>query len=198
MIAMLIAGRLIGKVDLRLMLFLGFTITAVSLWQMAHYSLDLSQGDIIWPGVIQGIGLGLVFVPLSAATFATLSPSMRAQGTALFSLVRNIGSSIGISLVQTLLVRNTVIAHASLAERVTYSNPAWHNPAIARAYDLGTLGGAAFLEASVTQQAAMIAYIDDFWLMLFLTLAVTPLLLLVRPPPKRAAPADGDIQAAMD
>jgi DHA2 family multidrug resistance protein len=198
MIAMLIAGRLIGKVDLRLMLSLGFIITAVSLWQMAHYSLDLSQGDIIWPGVIQGIGLGLVFVPLSAATFATLSPSMRAQGTALFSLVRNIGSSIGISLVQTLLVRNTVIAHASLAERVTYSNPAWHNPAIARAYDLGTLGGAAFLEASVTQQAAMIAYIDDFWLMLFLTLAVMPLLLLVRPPRKRGAAADGDIQAAMD
>jgi len=191
MIAMLIAGRLIGKVDLRPMLFLGFTITAVSLWQMAHYSLDLSQGDIIWPGVIQGIGLGLVFVPLSAATFATLSPSMRAQGTALFSLVRNIGSSIGISLVQTLLVRNTVIAHASLAAHVTYSNPAWQNPAVARAYDLGTLGGAAFLDASITQQAAMIAYIDDFWLMLFLTLAVTPLLLLVRPPAKRGAPADG-------
>jgi DHA2 family multidrug resistance protein len=123
---------------------------------------------------------------------------MRAQGTALFSLVRNIGSSIGISLVQTLLVRNTVIAHASLAERVTYSNPAWHNPAIARAYDLGTLGGAAFLEASVTQQAAMIAYIDDFWLMLFLTLAVMPLLLLVRPPRKRGAAPDGDIHAAMD
>jgi len=191
MIAMLIAGRLIGKVDLRAMLFLGFTITAVSLWQMAHYSLDLSQGDIIWPGVIQGIGLGLVFVPLSAATFATLSPSMRAQGTALFSLVRNIGSSIGISLVQTLLVRNTVIAHASLAAHVTYSNPAWQNPAVARAYDLGTLGGAAFLDASVTQQAAMIAYIDDFWLMLFLTLAVTPLLLLVRPPATRGAPTDG-------
>jgi DHA2 family multidrug resistance protein len=193
MIAMLIAGRLIGKVDLRLMLSLGFIITAVSLWQMAHYSLDLSQGDIIWPGVIQGIGLGLVFVPLSAATFATLSAAMRAQGTALFSLVRNIGSSIGISLVQTLLVRNTVIAHASLAERVTYANPAWHNPAIARAYDLGTLGGAAFLEASVTRQAAMIAYIDDFWLMLFLTLAVTPLLLLVRPPPKRDTPAGASV-----
>ena len=99
------------------MLFAGFAITALSLWQMTRYSLDLSQGDIIWPGVIQGIGMGLVFVPLSAATFATLSPEMRAQGTALFSLVRNIGSSIGISLVQTMLVRNTVIAHAALAER---------------------------------------------------------------------------------
>lgn len=197
MIAMLIAGRLIGKVDLRLMLFAGFTVTAVSLWQMAHYSLTLSQGDIIWPGVIQGIGMGLVFVPLSAATFATLNPDMRAQGTALFSLIRNIGSSIGISLVQTLLVRNTVIAHASLAERVTVASPAWNNPAIARAYDLSTAGGAALLDSQLTQQAAMIAYIDDYWLMLFLTLAVTPLLLLVRPP-SRNAPADIDTTAAIE
>jgi DHA2 family multidrug resistance protein len=187
MITMLIAGRLIGRFDLRLMLFMGFSVTALSLWQMAHYSLDLSQGDIIWPGVIQGIGLGLVFVPLSAATFATLSPEMRAQGTALFSLVRNIGSSIGISLVQTLLVRNTVIAHASLTERVTYANPAWHSPAVAKAYDLGTAGGAAFLDSTVTQQATMMAYINDFWLMLFLTLAVIPLLLFIRPPGRQAA-----------
>jgi DHA2 family multidrug resistance protein len=197
MIAMLVAGRLIGKVDLRLMLFAGFAVTAVALWQMAHYSLSLSQGDIIWPGVIQGIGMGLVFVPLSAATFATLSPDMRAQGTSLFSLIRNIGSSIGISLVQTLLVRNTVIAHASLAERVTVASPAWNNPAIARAYDLSTAGGAAFLDSQVTQQAAMIAYIDDFWLMLFLTLAVMPLLLLVRPPSRNAAPGV-DATAAME
>ena len=197
MLTMLIAGRLIGRVDLRLMLFVGFTVTAVSLWQMAHYSLDLAQSDIIWPGVIQGIGMGLVFVPLSAATFATLSPEMRSQGTALFSLVRNIGSSIGISLVQTMLVRNTVIAHAALTERLTYSNPAWHNPAVAKAYDLSTLGGAAFLDGSVTQQAAMMAYIDDFWLMLFLTLAVIPLLLLIRPPAARAAAAV-DPHAAME
>jgi MFS transporter, DHA2 family, multidrug resistance protein len=189
MFTMLIVGRLIGRIDLRLMLFAGFTVTALSLWQMAHYSLDLSSGDIIWPGVIQGIGMGLVFVPLSAATFATLSPEMRAQGTALFSLVRNIGSSIGISLVQTMLVRNTVISHAALTERLTYANPAWHNPAVAKAYDLGTLGGAAFLDSTVTQQAAMMAYIDDFWLMFFLTLAVVPLLLLIRPPGRQAAAA---------
>jgi DHA2 family multidrug resistance protein len=199
MIAMLIVGRLIGKIDLRLMLFLGFAISAVALRQMGHYSLQLSPGDIVWPGVIQGIGVGLVFVPLSAATFATLDPEMRAQGTALFSLVRNIGSSIGISLVQTLLVRNTVIAHAELTERITYANPAWQNPAIARAYDLSTPGGVAFLDGSITQQAAMIAYIDDFWLMLFLTLAVMPLILLIRPP-ARIKPADteGDLHAVME
>ncbi len=197
MFSMLIAGRIIGKVDLRLTLFAGFMLTAFSLWQMAHYSLDLSQGDIIWPGVFQGIGMGLVFVPLSAATFATLSPAMRAQGTALFSLIRNIGSSIGISLVQTMLVRNTVIAHASLTERITSTNPSWHNPAMAKAYDVGTSAGAAFLEGTVTRQAAMIAYIDDFWLMLFLTLAVTPLLLLIRPPERQKA-TDSVTQAGMD
>jgi MFS transporter, DHA2 family, multidrug resistance protein len=96
-----------------------------------------------------------------------------------------------------MLVRNTVIAHASLTERVTYANPAWHNPAIARAYDLSTPGGAAFLDNSVTQQAAMIAYIDDFWLMLYLTLAVTPLLLLIRPPGRSKAP-EAEAHAVMD
>ena len=197
MFAMLIVGRTIGKVDLRLTLLIGFLLVAFALWQMAHYSLDLSQSDIVWPGVIQGIGTGLVFVPLSAATFATLSPEMRAQGTALFSLIRNIGSSIGISLVQTMLVRNTVVAHASLVERVTSSSAAWHNPAIASAYNPNTLGGAAFLDSAITQQAAMIAYIDDFWLMLFLTLLVIPLLLLIRPP-KRTSTTEVDALAVMD
>jgi DHA2 family multidrug resistance protein len=198
MASMLIAGRLIGKVDLRIMLFVGFMLTALSLWQMAHYSLELSQGDILWPGVIQGIGLGLVFVPLSAATFATLDPHMRGQGTALFSLVRNIGSSIGISLVQTMLVRNTVIAHAAMTERLTYANPAWANPAVARAYDTTSAGGAAFLDSLVTQQAAMLSYIDDFWLMLFLTLTVIPLLLLIRPPGVAAKASELEAHTAID
>jgi DHA2 family multidrug resistance protein len=195
MLAMLIAGRIIGKVDLRLTLLVGFLTTAFALWQMTGYSLDLSQSDIVWPGVIQGFGTGLVFVPLSAATFATLSPEMRAQGTALYSLVRNIGSSIGISLVQTLLTRNTVIAHASLAERVTAGSSAWHNPAVSAVFGAHAAAGAALLDGAVNQQAAMIAYIDDFWFMLFLTLLVTPLLLLIRPP--RGAVTES-AQAVMD
>jgi MFS transporter, DHA2 family, multidrug resistance protein len=181
MLAMLIAGRIVGRVDLRLTLLVGFLIVAFALWQMTGYSLDLSQGNIVWPGLIQGFGTGLVFVPLSAATFATLSPEMRAQGTSLYSLVRNIGSSIGISLVQTQLIRNTVIVHASLAERVTNASPAWHNSAVAAAFDVRTPGGAALLDNAVTQQALMIGYIDDFYLMMLLTVMVTPLLMLIRP-----------------
>jgi DHA2 family multidrug resistance protein len=189
MFAMLIAGRIMGRVDLRLILFIGFSLTAFSLWEMTDYSLELSQGNIIWPGVIQGIGQGLVFVPLSAAAFATLSPQMRAHGTGIFSLVRNIGSSIGISMVQAVLVRSAVASHAGLVEYITPTNPAWSNPAVAAAFDLGRPGGVAALDGLITQQAAMIAYINDFRLTLYLTLACIPLLLLIRVP-KRSVPAD--------
>jgi DHA2 family multidrug resistance protein len=195
MAAMMVVGRLTGKVDFRLLLGVGFAITAYSLWQMTHYTLVLSQSDIVWPGVIQGVGLGLVFVPLSAATFATLSPQMRAEGTALYSLVRNIGSSIGIALVQALLVRNTQIAHASLATQVNAVNPAVHDPA--GLYDMATQAGPALINNEITRQASMIAYVDDYWLMMLLTLAVIPMLLLIRPPKPSAAPAPVD-HAALD
>jgi len=182
MVAMMVVGRLVGKFDLRLLLGLGFVITAFSLWQMTRYTLVLSQSDIVWPGVIQGLGLGLVFVPLSAATFATLSPEMRAEGTAIYSLIRNIGSSIGIAMVQTLLVRNTQAMHATLTEQITTVNPSLLD-------NLATPEAAAALNGEITRQASMIAYVDDFWLMMILTLCVIPLLLLIRPPAKQAAPA---------
>ncbi|MDP8986544.1 MAG: DHA2 family efflux MFS transporter permease subunit [Pseudomonadota bacterium] len=189
MLSMMVAGRMLGKIDLRLILLAGFLTTALALWQMTGYSLVLSQSDIVWPGVIQGIGLGLVFVPLSAATFATLSPALRAPGTAIYSLIRNIGSSIGISLVQTMLTRSTVSVHAELTERLTYANSAWNNPAVASAYSPTRRAGAAALDALVTQQSSMVAYLNDFRLMLYLTLAVIPLLLFIRTP-RTDAPAD--------
>ncbi len=195
MFAMLIAGRIMGKIDLRLILLVGFSTTILAQWQMTYYSLDLSQSDIIWPGVIQGVGLGLVFVPLSAATFATLSAEMRSQGTAIFSLLRNLGSSIGISMAQTVLVRSTVSTHAALVERIRYDNPGWNNPAIASAYDLSRPSGAAALDAMINQQASMIAYTNDFRLMLFLTIGVLPLLLLIRTPRSSSAPVE---HAVMD
>jgi DHA2 family multidrug resistance protein len=182
MVAMMVVGKLVGRFDLRLLLGTGFAITAFSLWQMSQYTLVLSQADIIWPGVIQGLGLGLVFVPLSAATFATLSPEMRAEGTAIYSLIRNIGSSIGIALVQTLLVRNTQSMHASLVEKVNITNPALLN-------NVATPDAALALNKEITRQASMIAYVNDFWLMTLLTLAVIPLLLLIRPAAKQSAPA---------
>jgi DHA2 family multidrug resistance protein len=189
MAAMLVVGRLTGKIDFRLLLAGGFAITGFSLWQMTGYTLVLSRSDIVWPGVIQGIGLGLVFVPLSAATFATLTPEMRAEGTAIYSLVRNIGSSIGIALVQTLLVRNTQISHAALGAHVTYANPGLQDAGVANVYNLANGAGMTALNAEITRQSSMIAYVDDYWLMMILTLAVIPLLLFVRAPAKTAAAA---------
>ncbi len=196
MLAMLVVGRLVGKVDLRVLLAIGFGITAFSLWQMSRYTLVLSRSDIVWPGVIQGVGLGLVFVPLSAATFATLTPEMRAEGTAIYSLIRNIGSSIGIALVQTLLVRNTQIAHSSLVEKISSTSPAYQDAMVASTYNLATQSGLEVINGEVTRQASMIAYVNDFWLMLIMTLMVIPLLLLIRPP-KASMPMAMD-HAAMD
>src|SRR5476651_1652249 len=193
MIAMMVVGRLVGKVDLRLLLGAGFAITAFSLWQMTGYTLVLSRSDIVWPGVIQGLGLGLVFVPLSAATFATLTPEMRAEGTAIYSLIRNIGSSIGIALVQTLLVRNTQTVHAVLVEHISNTNQALIDSPV---YSASVPAAAASLNEEITRQASMIAYVDDFWLMMIMTLLVLPLLLLIRPP-KKNAPVEID-HAAME
>jgi MFS transporter, DHA2 family, multidrug resistance protein len=180
MLAMLAVGPLVGRVDVRWLVAAGFVITAVSLWQMTQYNLEITQSAIVWPGVIQGIGVGLVFVPLSAATFSTLAPQMRADGTAIYSLMRNIGSAVGIALVQVLQVRNTQIAHGGLVENMAAANPDIHHGPLAGAFDLAHPTALAVLDDLVTRQAAMIAYIDNFRFMLVATLAAIPLLLLFR------------------
>ena len=196
MLAMMVVGKLVGKVDVRLLLTAGFALTALSLWQMSQYTLVLSQSDIVWPGIVQGVGLGLVFVPLSAATFATLAPEVRADGTAIYSLVRNIGSSVGIALVQAFLTRNVQVAHASITEHVNIANPMLQDPTVTAVYGNGGVAGATLLNAEITRQASMVAYIDDFWMMFLVTLAIIPLLILIRPP--KAQPDPSAQHAAME
>jgi DHA2 family multidrug resistance protein len=181
MIGMLVVGRLVGRVDLRLLLAIGFGLTALSLWQMSGYDLTITQSDVVWPGLAQGLGTGLIFVPLAAAAFATLAPELRADGTAIFSLLRNIGSAIGISGAQALLVRNTQIAHAGLVENLGVANPSILKSPLATAFHLGSPTGFTVLNDEVTRQASMIAYVDDFLLMLIATLVVIPLLIFIRP-----------------
>ena len=167
--------------------FIAHTATRPAGQSFIDYRLLLNSNYVTGLLLIFIVGMGLVFVPLSAATFATLSPQMRAEGTALYSLIRNIGSSIGIALVQTLLVRNTQIAHASLTEHINIANPALGDPATALA---GT--GAAAINAEISRQASMIAYVDDYWLMMILTCAVIPALILIRPPKRSAGPVAVD------
>jgi DHA2 family multidrug resistance protein len=174
------------KFDVRLIIGLGFVVTAASLYNMTGFSLQMDESLVIWSGLLQGLGSGMVYVPLAGIAFATLAPVFRNEGTAIFSLVRNIGSSIGISVVTTLLTRNTQVMHSRLAENITpYFDP-WH-PATS---PLGT--DVATLNHLVTTQAAMIAYNNDFKMMMIMTLCATPLLALLRPAKKTAGPAGSD------
>jgi len=186
MITMMLAGRLVGPVNPRTLISAGFGIAAFSLWQMSGYSLYMSESTVIWSGIVQGLGLGLISVSLTTATFSTLAPHLRGDGTSIYSLSRNIGSSIGISFVQTEFTRNTQIAHSSLVEYVSRFNPLAQPDVLPSIWNLDTRSGIAALNAEVTRQASMIAYVDDFKLLFVLTLTVMPLLLLLKTPQRQA------------
>jgi MFS transporter, DHA2 family, multidrug resistance protein len=185
--AMFIVGRLMGKVDVRLIIATGFTLAALSSWQMSGFDVQMDSTKVVWSGVLQGLGTGFVYVPLAAASFATLTPALRNEGTAIFSLTRNLGSSIGISVVNTLLTRNTQIMHATLGEHVSrYSS-------LLRAHlppGTASLRSMAGLNATVTEQAAMIAYNNDFKLMMLLSMGAIPLVFLLRKTRGSVAPVN--------
>jgi DHA2 family multidrug resistance protein len=182
--AMFIVGRLMGKVDTRLIIAAGFALTAASLWQMTGFYIQMDSSSVVWSGLAQGLGTGFVYVPLAAITFATLSPQFRNEGTALFSLVRNVGSSIGISVVETMLTRNTQMMHSRLAEQITPYSDVLH---LQPPGETSTAQGLAMLNHGVSDQAAMIAYNNDFKLMMVLTLCAIPLVLLLRSASRKKA-----------
>ncbi len=178
MASMLIVGRLVGRVDTRILLSFGLALTAWSFYAMTGWTPDISQSSIIGVGIVQGVGLGFLFVPLSAATLSTLPAERRTEGAGFYNLSRNIGSSVGISVVNALLTRNTQVNHASIASHVTAVNHGFDNPAIAHFWDPMTAAGRAALDSVITVQAQIIAYIDDYKLLMIATLAVLPLLLV--------------------
>jgi len=190
MIAMITVGKLSGKVDPRYKIFLGLILTTLSLWEMTRFTTDVSGWDIVRTGIIQGLGLGFIFVPLSTITFSTLAPRYRNEGTALFSLMRNIGSSIGISVVITYLSQRSQANHAAFADYINPFNLALRQAVEKGALDATSQQGLAALDAQVGVQAATLAYLQDFRLMMWITLAAVPLIILLRAPARaRAAEA---------
>jgi DHA2 family multidrug resistance protein len=166
---------------------------------MSFFDLNVSQQTIIMTGVVQGFGLGFIFAPLTTISFATLAPHLRTEGTSFYSLMRNVGSSVGISVAMTIVARMTQINHASLAEHVDPTNPIYRSAAMARGLGLDTQVGMAMLNSEMTRQASAIAYLNDFRLMMYMTALAIPIVYLMRN--VRALPAgnaEAATQAVMD
>ena len=185
MVAMMIVGRLIGRIDPRIFLLIGLGLSSLSLYEMTMFTPDVSSGTLLINGIVQGTGLGFLFTPLSTVTFATLPAHLRTQATGLFSLLRNLGSSIGVSVVIFMLARNTQIMHAELVHNASPLNPALRIFPADQIWNLKTLAGRAALNMEITRQAEIIAYMNDYKLLAILTLAAAPLVLLLGKPQDR-------------
>ena len=195
--AMLVAGRLSGRVDPRKLMGIGVLLLTWSLWRMTGWTPDVDRWTVITNIMVQGAGLGFVFIPLQVIAFATLPAELRTDGTSLLSLVRNVGSAVGVSATFALLAHNTQVSHADLAAGITPFNPVLHTGTQAmRMVAPNTPHGAAMMDMLVNQQAAIIAYLDDFWAMMLVTAPVVLLLFVFKRPPStaKADPA----HAAMD
>ena len=186
LISMFLVGRMIGKMDIRLILLIGLTISAFAMWQMSRFTLDMTPNAIAVAGIVQGIGTGLLFVPLSTVAFSTIDVRYRTDGAGVYTLVRNIGSSIGISIMQSLQIQNTAIVHAGIVEHAIPGAPALQG----LPFDLSTAAGASALNVEAGRQASMVAYVDVFYLMTFICIAAVPLLLFVR---RSRSPAEAHV-----
>jgi DHA2 family multidrug resistance protein len=185
--AVLFVSRFGRKVDGRLLILIGLVLNAVSMFMMSHISLDMDAWIVINSGIIQGIGTGLVFVPLTTLAFATLEPRFRNEGAAMFTLIRNLGSSIGISVLQVLSYRNAETVHSRLVEGLRPDNPVV--AAMPAPLSLTDPTGLALLGRIVERQAMMVSMTDGFWALGVLTIFAALLLLFLRAPRKGAEAA---------
>jgi DHA2 family multidrug resistance protein len=194
-VGMFLVGRMSGKVDPRIMIFIGLVLAASSLYLMVGWSLDVSARTIVINSVAQGLGLGFIFVPLNTIAFASLPGELRTEGAALWTLIRNIGSSVGISVVIARLTSMTTMFHSQLVEHATPFNDALRMPNASMVWGHG-LPSMAMLEGIITQQAAMMSYSNNFLFMTLIALCAFPLLALIRSPRSAATPPSREEAAA--
>ena len=183
LVTMLTVGRLLARIDARALMGTGLVLMAASFWMMSRFTLDMGYMPFVESGFVQGLSMGLIWVPMSAIAFATLPGNYRVQGATVSNLIRNVGGSIGISLLQVLLIQNMQTVHAHLAAHIRPENPIVQQMMPGGHPTPGTM---AAINGMVGQQAAMIAYVNDYWLMGIVVLLMLPTLLLLRSP--RAAP----------
>ncbi len=178
--SMLITGRIMGRVDTRLILGLGLLLMAWAFHTMSGWTPDVSNLTIVSIGVVQGLGQGMLMVPLSTISLSSLSPEVRPEGAGVYNLARTLGSSAGISIVNSLLAHNVQVNHANIASYVTAFNRTLNAPHIATFWSPFTTTGRATLDVVLNQQAQVIAYNDDYKLLTLATLSSLPLLLLLK------------------
>jgi len=166
----------------------GVVLLAYSFWEMAFWTPDVDRVSLIWVTVIQGAGLGLIFVPMQVTAFTTLDPALRTDGSALLSLMRNAGSALGVSIVATMLARNAQIAHAQIAESITPFNRMLQQHGAYFLWNPITMRGRTGLNEEITRQALAISYSNDFLLMFWIVIPVAFLPFFMRRPQFRPEP----------
>ncbi len=194
MFGMLIAGRLSRYVDPRATIFTGLVMIAVSLWMMTGFELGMDSQLILTSGMVQGLGLGLVVLPLNLLALATLTTALRTEAAALYNLMRSIGGSIAISVTTALLANNLQTSHSDLGAHVNITNAPWLTSGLLERFGVSAESVMRLVDSEINRQAAMIAYLDDYWLMMWAAILVIPLALLLKGPrvgaPRAAAIPD--------
>ncbi len=181
MAAMLLAGRLINRFDVRYFIGIGYLISAYALYQFMRWTPDVSTTTVVVTGIIQGFSVGLIFMPLSTVIYATLPLELRVEAAGVFSLIRNMGSAIGISVTGALLTSNTQLNHEIISAVITPFNHALQMGGVGQFWNPLHPSGAAALDKVITRQAQIISYGNDFKLMLILSILIMPSVLLLRP-----------------
>lgn len=178
LVAMLFVARLLVWFDTRLILAVGLLISALSMLMYSHMDLYVDERALLIAGFVQGVGGGLIFVPLSVLVFSTLPQAMRNEGAAMNALVRNIGNAIGISFLQRELIHFTADSRAHLVEGVRLDNPAmtFTRPD----FDLGSSEAVAAINQEIVRQASMVGNVEMYWLIFAISLLMLPLILFMR------------------
>jgi DHA2 family multidrug resistance protein len=181
LVAFLSVPLLLSRFGPRPVLFLGLSLSLLALWQMSRFDLMMTAMPIMVSGLIQGLGTGLMFAPLTALAYVTLSPVHRTEGTIVATMTRNLGSSAGISMLQAALIRQSAMAHQVLADKTLPSDPVF-SAALPGVMNPASPLGVQVLNGEVTRQASMIGYDSVFGFMMIVVVCMAPLLLLLRPP----------------
>jgi DHA2 family multidrug resistance protein len=182
LVAFLVVPYLVRALTPRPVLVIGLCLSMLALWQIAHFDLEMDVFPLLTAGAIQGLGVGLLFAPLNTFAYATLDPAHRTEATIVATMVRSLGSSVGISALQASLVKGSALAHARLAERIVLGDPI-AAAGLPPGMDPATQSGLAALNGEVTRQATMVSYDSVFAWMALAVACLFPLLLLMRPPP---------------